>query len=98
MFNQSVGICDQGNKPKHVNLPNFNKSRKYWSFEEVREKKSTLLLEFNEVASIFMPYNIKAKLLDGFMKHFRFPVLINRPDKSGHARIFVILPGYLRFS
>ena len=34
---------DQGDKPKHVILPNFNKSRQYWSFEKVRERKSTLL-------------------------------------------------------
>ena len=44
IVDQSSGICDQGNKPKHVILPNFNKSRKCLSFEKVREKKSTIFL------------------------------------------------------
>ena len=44
IVDQSSGICDQSNKPKHVILPNFNKSRKCLSFEKVRERKSTTLL------------------------------------------------------
>ena len=42
IIDQSVGKCDQGNKPKHVILPSLNKVRKCLSFEKVREKKSTL--------------------------------------------------------
>ena len=44
IVDQSSGICDQGNKPKHVILPKFNKSRKCLSFEKVRERKSTTFI------------------------------------------------------
>ena len=46
IIDQSIGICDQGNKQKNVILPNFNELIKCWSFEKVREKKSTLLTLF----------------------------------------------------
>ena len=55
IFDQSGGICDQGNKPKHVILPNFNKSRKCLSFEKVRERKSTtssVIIQFGGILCI----------------------------------------------
>ena len=32
IIDQYVGICDQGDKPKHVILPNFNKIKKILVF------------------------------------------------------------------
>ena len=32
IFDQYVGICDQGDKPKRVILPNFNKIKKILVF------------------------------------------------------------------
>ena len=44
IIDQLIGVCDQGDKPKHVICQIGNKLRKCGSFEKVREKKYTLLI------------------------------------------------------